>query len=354
MSRKPKLSETHPELAKQWFTEKNGDYTIDEFTPGSSKKFWWKCDLNSNHQWETTIYNRTKRGQGCPICANEKRKPRNPPLTQTHPLLVKQWHQIKNGSLVPNESIRASRKIWWKCDKGEDHEWEATIQKRKGGQGCPICKGLKVVQSNSFAFKFPDLIRELHPTKNHDLDPNKLYYQSTKRVWWKCDKGEDHEWITSINKRTERGQGCPVCSSRKLVRSNSLGGKFPQLIKEWHPTKNKISPFEIHHGAQKYAWWICNKNPGHDYKALISNKTKHSSGCPYCDGKKTNQTNSFATLYPELLKEWHPTKNKNLDPNQVFGGGGTKIWWKCPIADDHEWQASIIRRTKIRVPDVWW
>ena len=124
---KPSLAETHPELAKQWYTEKNGDYTIDELTPGSSKKFWWKCDLNSNHQCETTIYNRTKRGQGCPVCAYEKRKPRNPPLSETHPELSKQWHPNKNGSLIPSKPVRTTEKIWWKCPKGNDHSFSTKI-----------------------------------------------------------------------------------------------------------------------------------------------------------------------------------------------------------------------------------
>ena len=344
--KKPSLAETHPELAKQWHTKRNGDLRPTDVTRGSRKKVWWSCEFHAGYEWEAVIDKRTSRGQGCPLCANENRKPRTPPLSQTHPELLGEWHPTKNGLLNPSKPIVASKKVWWICPVADDHEWEAKIQKRKGGQGCPICLGMKVVQSNSFAFKFLDLVKEIHPTKNADLNPNKIYFQSTKKIWWKCDKGEDHEWITSIKKRTVRGQGCPVCSSRKLVRSNSLGGKFPQLIKEWHPTKNKISPFEIHHGAGKYAWWMCNKNPDHDYKTLISNKTRHSTGCPFCDGKKTNKTNSFAALYPELLKELHPTKNKNLDPNQVFGGGETKVWWKCPVAEDHVWQTSIIRRTK--------
>ena len=41
---KPSLSETHPELAKQWHPTKNGELTPNDVTPGSSKIVWWKCD----------------------------------------------------------------------------------------------------------------------------------------------------------------------------------------------------------------------------------------------------------------------------------------------------------------------
>jgi hypothetical protein len=36
------------------------------------------------------------------------RKPKKPPLSETHPELASQWHPTKNGSLVPSESIRSA------------------------------------------------------------------------------------------------------------------------------------------------------------------------------------------------------------------------------------------------------
>ncbi|EDN67547.1 gp148 [Beggiatoa sp. PS] len=35
---------------------------------------------------------------------------------------------------------------------------------------------------------------------------------SNKKVWWKCDKGDDHEWKTSLYNRTGERQGCPFCT----------------------------------------------------------------------------------------------------------------------------------------------
>lgn len=34
-------------------------------------------------------------------------------------------------------------------------------------------------------------------------------------------------------------------------------------------------------------------------------------------------------LYPELVREWHPTKNKDLIPNVVMPGSDRKVWWIC-------------------------
>jgi len=49
--------------------------------------------------------------------------------------------------------------------------------------------------------------------------------------------------------------------------------------------------------------------------------------------------------YPELVAQWHPNKNGDLKPENLSYGLQKKVWWKCPVADDHEWEAMIGKRT---------
>jgi hypothetical protein len=49
----------------------------------------------------------------------------------------------------------------------------------------------------------------------------------------------------------------------------------------------------------------------------------------------------LAITHPNIAKLWHPTKNGNLTPYEVTHGSNIKVWWKCPIAEDHEWKAVI-------------
>ena len=65
------LQTVNPTLALEWNYEKNNEITPTEVTPNSNKKVWWKC--SKGHEWETTINNRSN-GNGCPVCAREKRK----------------------------------------------------------------------------------------------------------------------------------------------------------------------------------------------------------------------------------------------------------------------------------------
>lgn len=79
---------------------------------------------------------------------------------------------------------------------------------------------------------------------------------------------------------------------------------------------------------------------------LVKELTQSSQGCPFCAEQKVSVTNSLASLYPKLAQEWHPTKNKNLTPDQVTRHSGKKNWWKCSNYPEHEWDASPANRTK--------
>jgi hypothetical protein len=80
------------------------------------------------------------------------------PLAITHSQLAAQWHPTKNGNFTPNQVTAGSdKKVWWKCPKGSDHEWQAIIGNRVKGRGYPYCAGKKPLVSNSLASLYPDV-----------------------------------------------------------------------------------------------------------------------------------------------------------------------------------------------------
>lgn len=190
------------------------------------------------------------------------------------------------------------------------------------------------------------LMAEWDWEKNNELNisPYSITYGSHKEVWWKCAKG--HSWPSIVSNRTRLGRGCPYCAGQKpIVGENDLCTTHPELVKEWHPTKNgDILPEQHMGGSHKKVWWICEK--GHEWEAQIKSRVS-GIGCPYCAGKKVlHGFNDLETIYPELAKEWHPTKNGRLTSSQVTYGSGKKVWWTCK--NGHEWEASVCNRTKGR------
>ena len=54
----------------------------------------------------------------------------------------------------------------------------------------------------------------------------------------------------------------------------------------------------------------------------------------------------YVSDYPELVAEWHPTKNGDKHPDDYLYQSNKKAWWKCQRG--HEWEASIDNRAKKR------
>ncbi|MBT4035061.1 MAG: zinc-ribbon domain-containing protein [Candidatus Marinimicrobia bacterium] len=228
-----------------------------------------------------------------------------PSFTKSHPDLALEIHPSKNPDFNPASYSEGShKKIWWECPFGDDHEWEAPIYSRVKGTGCPVCSGRKVVPSNCLATTHPDLVQEWCWPKNISTTPHEVTAGSHKKVWWKCDKGSDHIWETSVYHRTS-GEGCPVCSNNMLVESNSLGAVYPNLASEWHTTKNgKLTPADVQPYSNKSVWWKCKINPKHEWKATVNNRQK--AGCPYCGG--LGGSKQEMRIYSELLTIFPDTK----------------------------------------------
>lgn len=256
--------------------------------------------------------------------------------------IAKEWHPTKNGSLTPKDVAASySKKVWWLCPKG--HPYEASPSSRKRGRGCPYCTNKKVlVGFNDLAFTHPDLAKEWHPTKNGSLTPQDVVSGSGKKVWWQCDKGHAYEAIVVIRRNT--GCGCPYCSGQKVLEGfNDLASIHPELAREWHPIKNgKLKPTDVTTGNDRNVWWLCEK--GHPYQAIIGNRVRLHSGCPYCTNKKVLLGfNDLESMYPEIAREWHPVKNGELTPKKVVFGSGISVWWQCKKG--HSYEAAVVSRT---------
>ncbi|WP_342534993.1 zinc-ribbon domain-containing protein [Lysinibacillus sp. FSL K6-1151] len=127
----------------------------------------------------------------------------------------------------------------------------------------------------------------------------------------------------------------------KIVQSNLLFERYPELHPEWNYGKNiELSPSNLTYGSNKIVWWRCNF--GHEWQSKICNRTLLNRGCPYCSGLKVTYEGSLAALHPNLLEEWYKEKNINLDPCKLAPQSNKRVWWLCFYG--HEWKTSICHR----------
>ena len=196
----------YPELFAELDLSKNKGLTFRgkpikafELTCGTNKKLDWKCS-ECDHEWKAACSDRVV-GNGCPACANRAIHVdgRNS-MANTHLELAIEYQGDATKIIAGTK-----KRLEWKCSEC-DHKWRASGDDRVFGNGCPACHGsLHSDGRNSMANTHPELAIE------YQGDATKIIAGTHKKLDWKCSDCE-HEWITTGNKRTHRGQGCPACS----------------------------------------------------------------------------------------------------------------------------------------------
>jgi hypothetical protein len=68
------------------------------------------------------------------------------------------------------------------------------------------------------------------------------------------------------------------------------------------------------------------------------------SGRPVCPQRWATKQNNLNRKNPRLAREWHPTKNGDLQPKDVTPRASRKVFWIC--GKGHEWEARGIERSK--------
>lgn len=257
--------------------------------------------------------------------------------------LMAEWNWEKNIEFDFDPkllTVGSGKKVWWKCSKG--HEWQATIDRRSQGKGCPYCSGRNAIKGkNDLQTVNPALAKEWNYDKNNGLAPTDVLPSSNKKVWWKCGKG--HEWQAMIRSRND-GRGCPYCSGRHAVNGkNDLQTVNPVLATEWNYERNcGLMPMDVLPNSNKKVWWKCSK--GHEWQSTVANRN-NGNGCPYCLGRyAVKGENDLQTVNPALVKEWNYEKNDDLKPEEFTANSNKDVWWKC--SKGHVWHASIANRSK--------
>lgn len=261
---------------------------------------------------------------------------------------MSEWDWERNRGVFPDElRWKSNKKVWWKCKNG--HEWRAAVYHRTRGDNCPYCSNRRVWPGyNDLATVRPDLLKDWDYEKNESLDPKRIVFTSTTKVNWKCSVC-GYAWKASVGDRAKYDHGCPKCALKKKAKKNiatrirkngSLADE--EVAQEWNYEKNgDLRPENFTRQSTMTVWWKC-PVCGYEWQAKINNRV-NGRGCPCCaDRVIVKGKNDLATTHPALAAEWHPTKNGNLKPSDVFAGSPRKVWWRCPLG--HEYQATILHR----------
>lgn len=165
-----------------------------------------------------------------------------------------------------------------------------------------------------------------------------LFKGSEVRVIKVCDLcGDKTKNLTYAGIISCRNQGdgldrCKKCSNIKIGKTQienmsfdkSIASKFPEIEKTWHPTLNgNLTPDKVYAYSSFVYWWVC-LDCGSDYDTTSANRANNHN-CPYCAGRRVNETNCLWATHPEIVKIlW------NLEDSYKYTAGShTKADFKC-------------------------
>jgi hypothetical protein len=268
-----------------------------------------------------------------------------------HPV-SKEFHATRNGSLTPDDVPYSWKgKVWWRCPKNPEHEWEATPNnrtKKNKPTGCRDCNSNhlrgRVPFERSLQGRFPEIAEELIPERS-GFAADEVLYGCKDVAWWSCPAGHP-DYDMPVNSRTNPGQqqGCPYCAKKRLAPEDSLAHVAPSVAQEFLSEVNGTTPDAIFSQDNRRYVWQCSEVPGHRWPASPNNRVGKNSGCPYCSGARVWELNRLADLRPDLAAEWDSERNGTLTPEQVSVGSGREIYWTCPKGPDHRWKARVHKR----------
>ena len=179
-----------------------GDELVGDYVSATSKT---KVKFSGCGHIADISPNKYKSGYGCGVCSGQQVQRGVNDLATTHPILAKEWHPTKN-ELTSHEVTQSSgKKAWWQCEKG--HKWEARIDSRAGGNGCPYCSNKKVLKGfNDIATTHPHLIKYFA-----DIEDAYTHTYGSGKVKMKCPEC-GHSKTMSISTLTHQGFSCDLCS----------------------------------------------------------------------------------------------------------------------------------------------
>ena len=328
-------------LLNEWDSESNNK-SPKEVAYASNKKYFWKC--NTGHLWESKASNRTILGRGCPYCTNQKLLVGYNDFATVHPELLNEWDYDKNGDLKPENVMSGSRKkVWWKCEMG--HSYPATLNHRTSpnSTGCPKCFSGR---QTSFAEQavyyyvkqaYPDAINRYQNIfgSRFELD---IFIPSINtaieydgEAWHKNDKIE----------REQRKYKLCKDHGIRLIRLREKAYNLGSDVADYGFVYDKL----YEHNVLQYAILDLLKflmfhhpllpidvNIGRDKNKIYKNYNKI-------------EDESLEKKYPEIAKEWHPTKNGESKPSMFKPRSDYKVWWLCSKCG-FEWETTIGHRVE--------
>ena len=332
------LAAKFPEVAKHWSEKKNG-FPATEVSSASNDKFWFSCG-NKHHDHFVILSNKIKAKNICPYCSGRYATAENN-LAVRYPKIAAEWHPTKNKKEPHEVTYGAAYNAWWQCKKG--HEWQISVNSRTNmGSACGKCNN----QSSRNEIR---ILTELMKVYDGIISRDRSYgaeadiLVTCQKVVIEFDGWHWHKDKVAQDKTKNAifiQQGLKVIRIREqpLVKlaSHDLIIHQDKLIEKKH-IDHLLQTIDAQ--SEKAGSYL-----SHD---KFLNEELYRTYLDYFPSPFPEH--SFAENSPRIAREWHPTKNRPLTPQNFTKKAGYLAWWQCKDDPTHEWQQTIHARVGMKL-----
>lgn len=381
------LATTNPALAKEWHPTKNLDLTPYDVTANSTKNVWWLCPVG--HEYQRTVHQRYAAYTNCPICDSRKRT--SFPEQAVYFYLKKLYpdalsrYRIKEKSNMELDIYIPSIKFAVEYDGASWHKTEEHHERERKKYNFCKDRGITLIRvKEKTGSRWDDVCDHAYyikTVKRNDLhELEKIIHYILDSICTSIDDLLEHLQIGSnVYGQNQEAYYIPTIKPFKLFHhnidvdlerdkaeiqnyvfkiENSLADLRPDVARKWNHEKNgRLTPDMFSVSSDEPVWWKC-PECGHEWKISINSMTgkKRGGGCAVCSASiraqksvdtKIKKRGSLATVFPEIARSWHPTKNGTLTSCDVAPGSAKRVWWLCEKCG-YEWLACPHDRQKGR------
>ena len=313
------LAALFPQIAKELADDLNEGITGWNIRPSYQERpLWFRCP-DHNHLYQAWVYNRTGRGDGCPLCSRRKKTSF---MEQAIFYYIKKCaRDVRNNQTDRGSSIDII--LHDKQSKVEYNSLYYHKQGRYGQEGIErslnkyreLSRYARVFVVTEWEEEAKMLAGENSPLICPILVPVYIY---SKKIFSLYNQKilellqlifPDKENYPSID--IQRDELEILAQYVNSAIENSFQKKYPQLAKDWDWNRNgTLAPNMFAPNTAYKFHWIC-RTCGRSYQMSMLNRQKvNPDTCPYCCRKSHFPSPLLAKCYPELKLFWNQNLNQ--------------------------------------------
>lgn len=314
------LASRFPQIAKELVDGLNEGLNGRNIRPSYGKRPLWFC-CREGHLYEAWVYNRTGRGDGCPMCGRRKKTSFMEQAIFYY--LKKCGYNIQNNQEDRGNSIDVLlRKMQVVVEYNSRYyhmrvwqKQEAEVLERALDKYQQLSRYYRVFvvtewkeEADALAgLKSPPIFPILVPVYNYAKKTLAAYDQKIQELLRMVFP--DRESYPGVDIQRDELEILAQYVSSAI--EHSFQDRYPQLAKDWDWQRNgTLAPNMFAPSTQHKFYWIC-RNCGRSYRMSMNNRQKvNPDACPFCCRKSRYPSSLLQECYPGLENFWNQSLNE--------------------------------------------